>query len=69
MVALGLATLNSLSGRSGMAGRDRDTALGADAVAGAVLTGGSGLGTAAGAVGGAVLGRVISGEDDKKKKP
>ena len=43
-----------------MAGRDKDTALGAGAVAGAVLTGGSGLGTAAGAEGGAVLGRVIT---------
>jgi osmotically inducible lipoprotein OsmB len=51
----------SLSGCSSMSTRDKNTAIGAGvgAVAGAVLTGGSGLGTVGGAAIGGVIGNQI----------
>ncbi|HAE99769.1 MAG TPA: osmotically-inducible lipoprotein B, partial [Methylophilaceae bacterium] len=54
---IGVALLLSLSGCSSMSTRDKNTAVGASigAVAGAVLTGGSGVGM----VGGAAIGGVI----------
>ena len=50
-----------LSGCSGMTTRDKNTAIGAGvgAVAGAVLTGGSGLGTVGGAAVGGIIGNQI----------
>lgn len=60
-----MVVLLGLGGCSGMSTRDRDTAIGAGAgaVAGSVLTGGSGIGT----VGGAVVGGVIGDEVGKKR--
>lgn len=60
------ALVLSLSACSGMTTRDKNTALGAGVggVAGAVLTGGSGLGT----VGGAAIGGVIGNQIGKRKK-
>ncbi|WP_026182590.1 osmotically-inducible lipoprotein OsmB [Leeia oryzae] len=57
------AILVSLSGCSGMSRRDQNTAIGAGigAVGGAVLTGGSTVGT----VGGAAVGGIIGHELDK----
>ncbi len=51
----------SLSGCSSMSTRDKNTAIGAGvgAVAGAVLTGGSGLGTVGGAAVGGIIGNQI----------
>jgi osmotically inducible lipoprotein OsmB len=59
------ALLIGLTGCSGMTKRDKNTAIGAGvgAVAGAVLTGGSGFGT----VGGAAVGGVIGHHVGKKK--
>jgi osmotically inducible lipoprotein OsmB len=56
----------SLVGCSGMSTRDKNTITGAGigAVAGAVLTGGSGIGTA----GGAAVGGVIGNQIGKHKK-
>jgi osmotically inducible lipoprotein OsmB len=56
--------LLEISGCSGMTRRDRNTAIGAGAgaVAGAVLTGGSGIGT----VGGAAVGGVIGNQVGKR---
>ena len=50
-----------LSGCSGMTTRDKNTAIGAGvgAVAGAVLTGGSGIGTVGGAAIGGIIGNQI----------
>jgi len=58
-------TLLSLSACSGMTRRDKNTAVGAGvgAVAGAVLTGGSAIGT----VGGAAVGGVIGNQVGKHK--
>ncbi|HSH97883.1 MAG: glycine zipper 2TM domain-containing protein [Methylophilaceae bacterium] len=58
-------TLLSMSACSGMTKRDKSTAVGAGvgAVAGAVLTGGSAVGT----VGGAAVGGVIGNQVGKKK--
>ncbi|MDD0814443.1 glycine zipper 2TM domain-containing protein [Curvibacter sp. HBC28] len=55
-----------LSACSGMSGRQQDTAVGAGvgALGGAILTGGSGVGT----VGGAAVGAVIGNEVGKDKK-
>lgn len=60
-----VATLLGLGGCSGMSTQDRNTAIGAGvgAVGGAVLTGGSALGT----VGGAAVGGIIGHEIDKPK--
>ena len=60
-----VAVLSGLGGCSGMSTRDRDTAIGAGvgAVAGAVLTGGSAVGT----VGGAAVGGVIGNQVGKGK--
>ena len=60
------AMLLILSGCAGMSERNQDTAYGAAAggVAGAVLTGGSALGT----VGGAAVGGLIGNQIGKKKK-
>ena len=61
-----LALLFGLAGCSGMSQRDQNTAIGAGigAVGGAVLTGGSAVGT----VGGAAVGGVIGNQIDKDKK-
>ncbi len=55
------ALILGLSGCSNMSTRDKNTAIGAGvgAVAGAVLTGGSGLGTVGGAAIGGVIGNQI----------
>ncbi|BCM24055.1 glycine zipper 2TM domain-containing protein [Methyloradius palustris] len=64
-VSLLTFTLLSLSACSGMTKRDKNTAVGAGvgAVAGAVLTGGSAIGT----VGGAAVGGVIGNQVGKHK--
>lgn len=56
-----IALLFSLSGCSTMSSRDKNTAAGAGigAVAGAVLTGGSSLGTVGGAAVGGIIGNQI----------
>ena len=63
---LSVAILLGLGGCSGMSTQDKSTAAGAGigAVAGAVLTGGSTLGT----VGGAAVGGVIGHEVSKDRK-
>ena len=63
---LALAGVIALGGCSNMSSRDKNTAIGAGvgAVGGAVLTGGSALGT----VGGAAVGGVIGNQIDPKKK-
>jgi len=62
LIAAAAAMLLSLSGCSGMSTQDKNTAIGAGvgAVGGAVLTGGSTVGT----VGGAAVGGVIGHEVD-----
>jgi osmotically inducible lipoprotein OsmB len=62
--AVALAMLLILTGCAGMSERDQDTALGAGAgaVAGAVITGGSPVGTLGGAAVGGLIGRVIGEE-------
>ena len=57
-----LMTLSALSACSGMSNQGRDTAIGAGvgAVGGAVLTGGSVLGTVGGAAVGGVIGHEVS---------
>lgn len=64
--ALLVATMLGLGGCGEMSTRDRDTAIGAGvgAVGGAVLTGGSAIGTVGGAAAGAVVGNQI-GKDKK----
>lgn len=63
---LALAGVTALAGCSGMSRRDTNTAIGAGvgAVGGAVLTGGSALGT----VGGAAVGGVIGNQVDPKRR-
>jgi osmotically inducible lipoprotein OsmB len=63
--ALAIAALVGLSGCAGMSQRDQNIAVGAGvgAVGGAVLTGGSALGT----VGGAAVGGVIGNEIGKNR--
>ena len=60
------AMLLGLGGCSGMSTRDKDTAIGAGAgaVAGAVLTGGSAVGT----VGGAAVGGLIGNQVGKDRR-
>ena len=64
--AVAAATLLGLAGCAGMSQQDTNTAIGAGAgaVGGAILTGGSPVGT----VGGAVVGGVIGHEVIKDKK-
>lgn len=61
--AVALAMLLSLGACAGMSGQDKNTAVGAGigAVGGAILTGGSAIGT----VGGAAIGGVIGHEVKK----
>lgn len=65
MSATAAAVLIGAGGCSGMSTRDQNTAMGAGAgaVAGAVLTGGSGIGT----VGGAAVGGLIGNQVGKGK--
>jgi osmotically inducible lipoprotein OsmB len=65
-IAVGAAMMLGLAGCSGMSAQDRNTAIGAGAgaVGGAVLTGGSAVGT----VGGAAVGGIIGHEVSKPKK-
>jgi osmotically inducible lipoprotein OsmB len=60
--ALSIAALLGLSACAGMSTQDRNTAVGAGvgAVAGSVLTGGSGVGTVGGAAVGGVIGNQVS---------
>lgn len=60
-----VVVLLSLAGCAGMSGQDKSTAIGAGvgAVGGAILTGGSTVGT----VGGAAVGGIIGHELDKDK--
>jgi osmotically inducible lipoprotein OsmB len=60
-IAISAALLIGLSACSGMSERDRNTAIGAGAgaVGGAVLTGGSAVGTVGGAAVGGLIGREI----------
>ncbi len=64
--AIGAAILLSLGACAGMSNQDKNTAVGAGvgAVGGAILTGGSAVGT----LGGAAIGGVIGHEVDKPKK-
>lgn len=59
-----LAAMLMLAGCSGMTQRDKNTAVGAGigAVAGSVLTGGSGIGTVGGAAVGGVIGNQVGGK-------
>ena len=61
-----VVTFVGLSGCAGMSNRDKSvvTGAGVGAVAGAVLTGGSAIGT----VGGAAVGGLIGNEVDKNKR-
>ncbi len=63
-----LVMIVALSGCSGMSTRDRNTALGAGAgaVGGALLTGGSTIGTVGGAAVGGVIGNQIDNNKNKK---
>ena len=66
-LAAGLAAaVLGLCGCADMSGQDKNTAVGAGAgaVAGAVLTGGSGIGTVGGAAVGGIIGHEVS--DPKK---
>jgi osmotically inducible lipoprotein OsmB len=60
--ALAAATLLGLAGCAGMSTRDQNTAVsaGVGAVGGAILTGGSAVGTVGGAVVGGVIGHEVS---------
>ena len=60
--ALAAAVLFGLGGCSGMSSQDKNTAIGAGAgaVGGAVLTGGSAVGTVGGAAVGGVIGHEVS---------
>lgn len=59
---LAAVTLLALAGCSGMSTQDKNTAIGAGvgAVGGAVLTGGSAIGTVGGAAVGGVIGHEVS---------
>jgi len=61
LTALAAATLLGLGACADMSGRDRNTVIGAGAgaVAGAVLTGGSAVGTVGGAAVGGIIGHEI----------
>ncbi|WDZ97062.1 osmotically-inducible lipoprotein B [Herbaspirillum sp. WKF16] len=60
-ISLAVFVLAATSGCSNMSRRDKNTAVGATigAVGGAILTGGSGIGTAGGAAVGGVIGHQI----------
>jgi osmotically inducible lipoprotein OsmB len=66
LLALAAVVVVAVGGCSGMSTRDKSTAVGAGvgAVGGAILTGGSALGT----VGGAAVGGVIGNQVGKDKK-
>ena len=61
LATLALSTILGLGACSGMSQRDQNTAVGAGvgAVAGSILTGGSGVGTVGGAAVGGVIGNQI----------
>lgn len=64
--AVAVAVLLGVGGCSGMSTRDKDTAIGAGvgAVGGAVLTGGSAVGTIGGAAVGGLIGNQIGKDKD-----
>jgi osmotically inducible lipoprotein OsmB len=62
--AVTAAMLLGLAGCAGMSNQDKNTAIGAGAVGGVILTGGSAVGTVGGAVVSGVLGHEVS--NDKK---
>ena len=66
--AVTAAVLLGVGGCSGMSTRDRDTAIGAGAgaVGGAVLTGGSAVGTVGGAAVGGVIGNQVGKGDGRR---
>lgn len=66
--AVTLAVIASLIGCAGMSAQDRNTAIGAGAgaVGGAILTGGSALGTVGGAAVGGVVGHEVGDKRNKK---
>lgn len=61
IISLTASALTVLSGCSNMSQRDKNTAVGAGigGVSGAILTGGSGIGTAGGAAVGGIIGNQI----------
>ncbi|WP_275098004.1 glycine zipper 2TM domain-containing protein [Sedimenticola hydrogenitrophicus] len=65
--AVAAAMLLGLGGCSGMSTQDKNTAIGAGvgAVGGAVLTGGSTVGTVGGAAVGGIIGHEVNKDDDK----
>lgn len=67
-IVLAFALAGTLGACSGMSKQEKNTAYGATAggVAGAVLSGGSVLGTAGGAAVGGVIGHEVSDDDDDK---
>jgi len=67
--AIAVAILLVTSGCSGMSEKNTDTVYGAGAgaLAGAIITGGSPLGTVGGAAVGGLIGRAIGDEMDDKK--
>ena len=66
-IALAFALAGTLTACGGMSKQEKNTAYGATAggVAGAVLSGGSVLGTAGGAAVGGLIGHEVSDDDDK----
>jgi osmotically inducible lipoprotein OsmB len=66
--AVAAALLLGLAGCSGMSTRDQNTAVGAGvgAVGGAILTGGSPIGTIGGAAVGGVIGNQVSTDRDRR---
>lgn len=66
VTAVAVAVLLGVGGCSGMSTRDKDTAIGAGvgAVGGAVLTGGSAVGTIGGAAVGGLIGNQIGKDKD-----
>jgi osmotically inducible lipoprotein OsmB len=66
--ALAVAVLLGLGGCAGMSARDENTAIGAGigAVGGAVLTGGSAIGTVGGAAVGGLIGNQVGTDDDRR---
>ncbi|WP_260291611.1 glycine zipper 2TM domain-containing protein [Sedimenticola hydrogenitrophicus] len=65
--AVAAAMLLGLGGCSGMSTQDKNTAIGAGvgAVGGAILTGGSTVGTVGGAAVGGIIGHEVDKDDDK----
>ncbi|WP_411172634.1 glycine zipper 2TM domain-containing protein [Nitrosomonas sp. Is24] len=66
--AVTLTVIAGLIGCAGMSAQDRNTAIGAGAgaVGGAILTGGSALGTVGGAAVGGVVGHEVGDKRNKK---